>query len=277
MTFLVLLIALLVERFFDFSHLRQWFWFPTWERQVRDRLKDAPAYATLAAIVLPVVLLVMLFSYLLLHSLYGFPGLVFDVAVLLYCFGPRNLWADAFACVNGFVANPDAAATTCDTAFGVSASLDASARYRTVLERLFSAANRRVFAFVFWTVILGVGGAVLVRLVDEIASASVSGDAAARSSAVVVENALDWAPARVLTLLFAFAGNFAKVMAIWPKKAVLGLTNADALLVECGLAAVLDDATALPDDGKVMRQAVGMLDRSFGMALFIVFVLMLIL
>lgn len=277
MTFLVLLIALLVERFFDFSHLRQWFWLSTWERQVRDRLKEAPAYAALAAVVLPLVLAVMLVSYLLGHSLYGFPGLVFDVAVLLYCFGPRNLWADAFACVNVFVTNPEGAATTCETAFGVSPSLDASARYRTVLERIFSAANRRVFGFVFWTVILGVGGAVLVRLVDEIASASVSGDSAARSSAVLVENALDWAPSRVLTLLFAFAGNFAKVMAIWPKKAVLGLTNADALLVDCGLAAVLDDATTLPDDGKVIRQAVGMLDRSFGMALFIVFVLMLIL
>lgn len=276
MTFLVLLIALLVERFFDFSHLRQWFWFPGWERQVRDRLKEAPAYAALAAVVLPLVLVVMLFSYVLSHALYGFPGLVFDVAVLLYCFGPRNLWADAFACVNGMAANPETAATTCETAFGVSASLDASGRYRALLERIFCAANRRVFGLVFWTAVLGVGGAVLYRLVEVVALPAASSESALSQSAVMVENGLDWAPARVLTLLFAFAGNFAKVMALWPKKAVLGLTNSDALLTECGLAAVLDESTVLPDDGKVLRQAVSMLDRSFGMALFIVFVLMLI-
>lgn len=262
MTFLVLLIALLVERFFDFGHLRHWTWVPSLEGLVKSRLKTASPWVMFAANVLPLVVLLMLVNAVLVKTLYGFPGLVFDVVVLLYCFGPRNFWADAFACINGLVTNPEAAAETCRQAFGIASTEDAPSRYRSLLDRLFVAANARVFGVVFWYAVLGVGGALLYRLVALMAEQA---EASQASKTTIL--ALDWAPVRLITLIFALAGNFSKVIAVWSKKAAQGLVSGDAILIDCGIAGVGEDITNTPDDGKFLRAAVSMLDRSFMIAL----------
>ncbi|HEU5281315.1 MAG TPA: regulatory signaling modulator protein AmpE [Gammaproteobacteria bacterium] len=267
MTFLVLLIALLVERFFDFGHLRHWTWVASLEAFVKTKLNAPSPWVFLAANVLPLVVVVMLVNVLLVKTLYGFPGLVFDVAVLLYCFGPRNFWADAFACINGLITNPSAAVETCHQAFGIETSADAGTRYRALLDRLFMAANARVFGVVFWYAILGVGGALLYRLVAFMAAQNEASEPAKMSLLV-----LDWAPVRLITLIFALAGNFTKVIVIWPKKAVLGLVNGDAMLVDCGIAGVGEDIANIPDDGKFLRAAVSMLDRTFIIALVVLLV-----
>lgn len=262
MTFLVLLIALLVERFFDFGHLRHWTWVQSLEGLVKSRLKSPSPWVLFAANVLPLVLVLMLVNVLLVKSLYGFPGLVFDVVVLLYCFGPRNFWADAFACINGLVANPEAAAETCRQAFNIASTDDAPTRYRSLLDRLFVASNARVFGVVFWYAVLGVGGALLYRLV-----ALMSEQAEASQPSKITMLVLDWAPVRLITLIFALAGNFSKVIMVWPKKAAQGLVSGDAMLIECGIAGVGEDITSTPDDGKFLRAAVSMLDRTFIIAL----------
>lgn len=267
MTFLVLLIALLVERFFDFSHLRHWFWVQSITRFVKERLKTASPWALFAANVLPLVLVLMLVNVVLVKSLYGFPGLVFDVVVLLYCFGPRNFWADAFACINALVTNPEAAVETCRHAFGVSASLDANERYRDLLKQLFLSSLGRVFGVVFWYAVLGVGGALLYRLVVLLRDNAESATEASTTHLV-----LDWLPVRVLTLIFALAGHFSKVLAIWPKKAVLGLASSDALLVDCGFAAIDAETVEMQKDGHLLHAAVSLMDRSFILALVILLV-----
>lgn len=262
MTFLVLLIALLVERFFDFGHLRHWTWMQSVEAFVASRLKSPSPWVFLAANVLPLVLILMLVNVLLVKSLYGFPGLVFDVAVLLYCFGPRNFWADAFACINALVTNPEVAVETCRQAFDISSTDDARTRYQRLLDRILVASNGRVFGVVFWYAVLGVGGALLYRLVALMAAQPNAGEPAKTSLLV-----LDWAPVRLITLIFALAGNFTKVMAVWLKKAAQGLVSGDTMLVECGVAGVGEDLSAVPDDGKILRAAVSMLDRTFIIAL----------
>lgn len=272
MTFLVLLIALLVERFFDFAHLRDWFWMPRLEALVKKYLKTNAPWAVFAANILPLVLLLMLLNALLFKSLYGFPGLVFDVAVLLYCLGPRNFWADAYAAINALVTNPSAAVETCKTSFDIDSHLDAGARYRALLDRFFTASETRLFGVVFWYAILGAGGALLYRMVAIFAARE--GDSQPAKLSLQV---LDWLPVRLFTLIFALAGNFSKVLLVWPKKAVLGLMNADDMLVTCGTAAIGDEMTNIPDDGKVLRSAVSLLDRSFVIGLVVLLLVGLIL
>lgn len=270
MTFIVLLIALLVERFFDFAHLRDWFWMPKLEALVKKYLKTEAPWAVFAANVVPLVLVVMIVNAILLKTLYGFPGLVFDVVVLLYCFGPRNFWADAFGCINALVTNPSAAVETCRQAFDVDANLDAGERYRGLLDRFFIASESRVFGVVFWYAILGAGGAVLYRFIALLSARE--GQEPAKKSVMV----LDWLPTRLITMIFALAGNFSKVLVVWPKKAVLGLTKTEDMLIACGNAAMGDDLAAIPDDGKVLRSAVSLLDRTFVISLVLLLVLGLI-
>lgn len=267
MTFIVLLIALLVERFFDWSHLRHWFWYPSFERLIMKRLPNVPSYGILAAAIIPLILILMLFTHLLNGALYGFPMLVFQVFVLLYCFGPQNLWADAFASINALVqSDAQIASDKLKATFGISPSGDKQTLHRQLIDQIFIQSNRRVFAVVFWYSLLGLGGALLYRLVSLSATPQNMAEdnlPELRQSGCIVESVLDWIPARLFTFLFALGGHFSKVLMCWPKKAVLGLSGNESLLGECGAAALGDDQGLLPDDGSMERNALSLLDRVF--------------
>lgn len=103
MMFIVTLVALLIERFFDWSHLRRWNWYLALQQVMYQRLPGKSAIVVLAATIIPLLLVVAIISFLLHGFLYGFGNLIFQVFILLYCFGPQNLWADVFAAINALL------------------------------------------------------------------------------------------------------------------------------------------------------------------------------
>lgn len=269
MTFLVLLIALLVERFFDFSHLRVWFWVPKLDLWVRQQFKalQQPA-AVLAASVLPVVLGIVLIDLIFRNVLYGFAHLVLQIVVLLYCFGPRNLWADAFSCVNAASTNSAGFAEQAQKTFGLE-----GAQPEHLLAKVLVASNVRVFAIVFWYALLGVAGAVLYRLVEIMVENTSAETPAVHDLTVKVLGVLNWLPVRAMSLLFALAGNFAKVMGLWTKKSVLDIQQNETLLIDSGFAATVDISAV---DEKALTLVMSLLDRAFILTLAIVLVIDLI-
>src|SRR5262245_19175760 len=96
MTCFTIFLALLIERFFDWSHLRDWQWFFAYEHYVAERLSLLHPYVILTLTCLPILLCVLVLQYICAGLLYGFAKLVFDLLILLYTFGPKNLWADYF-------------------------------------------------------------------------------------------------------------------------------------------------------------------------------------
>ena len=177
----------------------------------------------------------MLLAKLLHPFFFGAVHFVFSVAVLLYCFGPRNLWADA------------------------PASLDT----------LFIAANRRLFACIFWFVGLGIGGALLYRLIALAAAEKAEGvtDSAESNVAYQIESYFDWPSIRLLTFVFALGGNFSRVFAFWRNKVISGVEANDTLLTTCG-------AAALPDPSQ--SEGMHLLDRSLIIFLIVAVVLILL-
>lgn len=270
-TFLALAIALAVERFFDWSHLRRWDWYLSLVRQISPKIPPKSPYLTLAALIVPVMLLVLLINYALTGLIFSLIKLIFEVAVLLFCFGPRNLWADSFACENA-VSQGDAAAASdkLKNAFNITAANDPNSMHREFLNNIFLAANVRVFALAFWFAILGPMGAVMYRLVTLFTSDDNGADIS--HSANEIQNYLDWPTARLLSLLFTLGGKYSQVFAIWVKRAFLGPENNNPLLIECGSAA-LGYQEAIPADGSGEKAAISLLDRSF--AIFLVLVLLL--
>lgn len=256
MRFIITLVALLIERFFDWSHLRQWHWYSNLQQAVTQRLSGKNPYLAVSLTILPLVVIVLIVDYLLSHVLYGVLSVVFQLCVLLYCFGPRNLWADAFASATAFSqSDTQAAKEQLHSLFGVT---------NTGHSAFFIEANRRVFAIVFWFAILGPMGAVLYRSL----AMSARSTSELSSVACYLEAILDWLPARLFTFSLALAGHFAKVFTCWRKKAGLGFNENDALLVECGAAALgQEDVEALE------RSAVSLLDRAF--VIMLIFILLL--
>lgn len=277
MTFIVTLIALLIERFFDWSHLRHWNWFGAYQRNLIKRFPGQPPYVLLAITVAPLVLGVLIISLLLTGALYGLLSLIFQLGVLLYCLGPQNLWADTFASIAALTQGDSAKALEkLKAAFGINEVSNVQETHKELLHRIFIEANRRVFTVVFWYVVLGPVGPVLCRTI----SYSAHGDNSApelSQSAHSVETIIDWLPARLFTVMFALGGHFTNVIGCWSKRVLLEFSNNDILLGQCGMAALgLDDHSLLPDNGSAERDAVSLLDRVFVIVLVIVAVLALV-
>jgi membrane protein required for beta-lactamase induction len=219
-------------------------------------------------------------QYLLQGWFYGLASLLFQLIILLYCFGPQNLWADAFACITSLTQDgPGVAAEKLKATFGLSDGGNVQKLHTDFLGGIFVQAHNRVFAVVFWYAILGPAGAMLYRA---IAAASVSNAAQEvvpelAQPAHTVEEILNWLPARLFTLLFALAGHFSHVFSSWRKAAPAGLAGNETLIASCGIAALgRDDQEKIAADGSVERNAVNLLDRVFVIVLVLVLILALV-
>jgi AmpE protein len=276
MTFIVTLIALLIERFFDWGHLRQWHWYHAWLRLVIKRFPTLSPYLQLAGAILPVLLLVFCVGLLIQNWMYGFLSLLLQLVILIYCLGPKDLWADAFTSINALQGDAQAATDRLKIAFGLPENTDASSLHRHLLNAIFVEANRRVFAVIFWYAILGIVGALLYRLV------TITVDAQSDSTTIAhgareTENILDWLPTRLLTFLYALGGHFVQVLACWRKKVLANVHENEQMLIDCGRAALGYDETLMPENGAAESAAVSLIDRAFIIMLVIVAILVFLL
>jgi AmpE protein len=279
MTFIVTLIALLIERFFDWSHLRKWQWFPNFQRSAIKRFSGKSPYFILAITIIPLLLVVLLLQVMLKHALFGLTEFLFQLFLFLYCLGPQNLWADAFACINALVqGDQQTAAEKLKSTFGLADAPNGQALHSQLANTIFIAANRRIFAIVFWFMFLGPLGAVLYRTIT-IASADFPGEESAPQlvpAARSIEAILDWIPVRILTFVFALGGHFVRVFSCWRKKPALGLQMNDSLLTDCGIAALGNDPENIALDGSLERNVLGLLDRSFVIVLVAVAIIVML-
>lgn len=273
MIFIVTLIALLIERFFDWSHLRHWSWFIAYQRMVMKRIPTISPYLILVSTIVPLLLGIFLIEYIIDDWLYGVVTLLFNLLVFLYCLGPQNLWADAFACINALVqGDTNFAADKLRTAFGITNTRSVQSLHRELLNHIFIAANSRVFAIVFWYVLLGPIGAILYRMVTLCSNRSNQNTIPELSqSAYTVEAVLDFVPIRILTFIFALGGHFVHVLNCWRQQVLLGMSHNESLLIDCGTAALNhEDQAKLPEDGTAEKGAIGLLDRTFVIVLVLI-------
>ncbi len=206
----------------------------------------------------PPLLLVALFQAALHKPLLGFAGLVFAIAMLFYCWGPRDLDLD----VEAVVSAPDP-----------QARIDAIGRLRTpgvaapqgasmLVEAVFRNAQRRWFGVLFWFLVLGPVGALLYRLgtlasEDDVAELPPDTSTGARALLSV----LDWPVAQLMTLALALVGNFDTVVGTWKEHGGASLRMDSDFLAAAGRASVrtelADEALDDVDTGTSMATTTG--------------------
>jgi AmpE protein len=180
-------------------------------RYVAARREHALALLVLL-VLLPVVLADLLERGL--AALSPVPAFLFAVAVLLLTFGPR----DASHLVRRYV---DALGRHDDVEAHRAARLlieeappsDARGCCDAVAEHLLARVNERLFAPIFWFVILGPAGAVLFWAARSLRAAYRPGTADAASDVLAeaarrIYGVLAWAPACLLALSYALVGGF---------------------------------------------------------------------
>ena len=205
------------------SGLRQYGWYANWLRWLNAQFPEGSfwrgSYGIALALLVP-LLVVGLFQLALDQQLWGFVGLLFDIAVLFYCWGPRDLDLDVAAVLDA----PDAATRRNAAArlwpHGEDAKLDGP----SLVEAVFRNALRRWFGVLFWFCVLGPFGAVLYRLSvlaverDDVPLAHDTASGARTWLAI-----LEWPVTQLMALALALVGNFDSVMAAWREEGAFGL------------------------------------------------------
>jgi len=232
MHLIALLIGLVIERLAtQLFHLRKLRWI--------DRVIDAgfrqagrlsnwpaliPIVALVVLLVLPVLALAVVF--VLGDPLLGFPYLVLGVFVLFFSLGPQDIGEDVDEyCKAMEDGDKERIKETAGAIIEGDVPQDTLERIHRVEEAVCVQANNRLFAVIFWFVLLGPLGAWTYRVTDLIRRRAVFVAAREeessgmperlRDAAVVLHGWLAWIPARLTAIGYAAAGNFDSALGAW--------------------------------------------------------------
>jgi len=264
MTLIALLIGLTIERLAtQIFHWRRMRWL---ERIIDKGFMLATRFARWPALIPVIVLTVFLVlpvaavTIALGDTLFGFPHLVLAVVVLFFSLGPNDIGED----VNEYCSaleegDEERIEQTAKTLVENTVPDEPLERIRCVEEAVCIQANNRLFAVVFWFVLLGpLGplGAWAYRVTDLVRRRAVfqagrdESDAATikplRDAAVALHGWLAWIPARLTAIGYAVAGHFDAALAAWrggaETPAATPSENSERLLARVGVAALALEA-----------------------------------
>lgn len=230
MKLIALLIGLAVERLATQSfHLRELRWLDRMiDRgfQQVDRLANWPPLLLVVLLAFVLVLPVLLARLALGDALFGFPYLIFAVIVLFFSFGPKDIAEEVREyCAALESGDAEAIRSTGKALLEREPSADPVERANDLEAAVCIQANNRLFAVIFWFVLLGPLGAWAYRVTDLIRRRAVftaARDETRETAASLCVGAaedlhgwLAWIPARLAALGYAMAGSFDGAVSAW--------------------------------------------------------------
>ena len=232
MALLIVLLALgLVQIWGSGGPLHRDAWFKRWQKTIagRDYFAQKPGLEFGIVILLPVLLVAI--ALVIAESMFGgFGVLLISVPLLLYSFGRGNFNDALSSYLRSWYQNDlEGAYIEAEPLLQgveVERPSDAQSLHRTVFRAAAYRAFERLFAVLFWFLLLGVPGAVLYR----VSQLYVGGDDNTDQSDAENEQAgervdlqlarkwlwlIEWLPVRVLGFTLAIVGNFAGCYRAW--------------------------------------------------------------
>lgn len=274
MNLIALLIGLVIERLAtQLFHLRELRWLDLiidlGFRQV-GRFANWPALIPVVILAVILVLPVFLVILALGDALLSFPYLVLAIIVLFFSLGPKDIGEDVDDYCTALEAqDEDEIRKTARAIAEKELSADPLERIRQVESAICVQANNRLFAVVFWFVLLGPFGpfgAWSYRVTDLVRRRAVFSaardDDGQRTANMILEAAgqlhgwLAWIPARLTAIGYAMAGSFEGALSAW--RATEGTTaksqseRSEDLLARVGIGALAlqsDDDESVSDRG----------------------------
>jgi len=257
MNLIALLIGLVIERLAtQLFHWRRMRWMDriidAGFRQA-EKLENWPAIIPVILMALVLVLPVFAVIFSLGDTLAGFTYLLLAIVVLFFSLGPHDIGEE----VDGYCAaleseDEEEIQRTAKAIIEGDVPEDARARIGAVEAAVCVQANNRLFAVVFWFVVLGPLAAWAYRVTDMIRRRAVfnanrnddSGSIAARvlDAAVLLHGWLAWIPARLTAIGYATAGHFDEALtalrAPTEDRDKTGSERSENLLARVGVAAL---------------------------------------
>jgi len=245
MKLIILLIVLGLERYFGVGEkLKRFYCFNPylkWLHEMLGKQSWFSGFAGAMVTILPIPIIVTLLCALFTHSIQGtkgLMGLILASAILLYSLGPRDLYRQVYAYING--QGKEGGETTHEIE---SQLLDGAsiAEPQAMTKSIFWQANESLFGTLFWFMLFGVFGALFYRCAVLLRQASSQGNSSFANQNIAsqqIQNVLDWVPVRIFTLFFALVGHFNASFTHWLENIVTGLNNNRRFISEGGLIAL---------------------------------------
>lgn len=223
MALLTILISLLLEKFLPpLDRLRSLEWFEDYSQWIHLRLMAHPAWQGIPALLLVVLLPVFAvgIAQTLLNDILGILGLLFSIAVLTYSLGARNPFYVAHQYLHAREhGDEETAQQKLQALLGEDAPAEEAEQTRAVAEILLVQTHERVLGIFFWLVVLGPMGAILYRLVAELASRERRNpniDYPEFSAAAArLHDLMAWIPCRINAFCYAVMGSFTHALQAW--------------------------------------------------------------
>ena len=263
MTMLAILLGVILERYIThLDQFRTYGWFVEFTHWTRHRFAHK-AYWNDTVAVLIILLLPVLAIGVVHQQLAGVAvllGFVFNIMILLYCFGPTDLHEAARHFITAREHDDQISAEEyATTIIGAPLPDDDSELFGKIGRTLLIATNQRLLAVFFWFVVLGPMGAVLYRL-----SCILLREAHAETDDLGPENGngfvqsiqllfaiLNWIPSHLTALCYAVMGSFIDALHEWKRHKGFDALDPDAahnMLVCTGLGSLRMDADSISFD-----------------------------
>ena len=230
MHLIALLIGLVVERLatqlFHLRRLRGLDRFIDAGFRQAARVSNWPALIPVIFIVVLLTLPVFAVVFILGDALLGFPYLLLAIVVLFFSLGPQDIGEDVDEyCKAIEEGDEERIQQTAKAIIESEVPDDARERMHRVEEAVCVQANNRLFAVIFWFVLLGPLGAWAYRVTDLVRrravfaasreEESVGSSEQLRDAAITLHGWLAWIPARLTAIGYAAAGNFDTALGAW--------------------------------------------------------------
>ncbi len=239
MSLISVILALMFDRLLRHWHdLRDLGWFDDYAASLNRNIRLQNGTIKYVLVMLPPVTALLLVQYLLHGEFYSIPYLLFSVTVLIYCLGPDCIISDVEAYIDARRLGDDEEALHLAGAITEQAASSVPDQQSSdVIHAILYAANTRVFAVLFWFVLVGPIGAVIFRLSFQLSKQALDG---LSRFADTVQAVLAWVPSRMLAASYALVGNFDGAVQAYksrPYESDLAISNYDTL-VNMGLGAL---------------------------------------
>lgn len=284
MTLIAILASLVLERLLEHvQDLRRYERYQDYVEWMRQRLRGDPWEGRLGVLALlaPLLILTVFLQAVFDDLLFGLPGLLFAIVVLVFCLGPRDLGLELGQYRDAYSAgDEEAALRLARDLLGQEPPEQADEQARAVTEAVLTQANVRIFGVLFWFALLGPLGAVLYRATTELRRHTLADNDEFAWAARQLGAILDWIPARLTAFGYALSGHFEGAVLRWREAAAASehwLLSSDPVLAAAGFGALhLEDEPR--DNGTwnhVLQSAMSLVWRTLVLWVFVIALLTL--
>ncbi len=189
----------------------------SWLREYTEWMTDIlhierfAAWMALAILIFPLILVIWMINGVFENALWGLFELAFNVVIIFFCLGPKELDSQVDNYIDSLeTGDEQSRQQIAAEIISETPAQELSTQVLQVCKAIYMQANMRLFAVLFWFVVLGPVAAVTYRLLEQLLNSSYlqhSLNSVKQVSRSVLAW-LDWIPTRITLFVYMISGNF---------------------------------------------------------------------